>query len=157
MKLIQWLWEISIHWGQWMYSEKTKEEKTELCTGAVMYPGSQSFLHLRNIFWQPSLPLSCWRMQALNIVRCVKVKAWWLMATSDQKDLNILWSIKWAMNCAALNTCLQFQQLQTKAQQIFERGKRGREKGNTLSVSTVKPQDLTPNSFCKECEFWLSP
>lgn len=49
------------------------------------------------------------------------------------------------MNCAALNTCLQFQQLQTKAQQIFERGMRGREKRNTLSVSTVKSQYLTPN------------
>lgn len=37
------------------------------------------------------------------------------------------------MNCAALNTCLQFQQLQTKAQQIFERGREG-EKKETSSV-----------------------
>lgn len=128
-----------------MCSEKTEEEKTELCTGVAMYLGCQSLVHLRNIFQQPSLPLSYWRMQALNVVRCVKVTAWWLMATSHQKDLNILWSIKWAMNCAALNTCLQFRQLQTKAQQIFERGKREREKGNTRSVSTVKSQNLTHN------------
>lgn len=49
------------------------------------------------------------------------------------------------MNCAALNTCLQFQQLQTKAQKILERIKRGREKRNTFSVSTVKYQYITPN------------
>lgn len=79
VKLTQWLWEISILKGTILSIcgciVRGLKRRKLLYTGAVIYLVSQSLLHLRNIFQQPSLPLSYWRMQALNVVRCVKVTA----------------------------------------------------------------------------------
>lgn len=79
VKLTQWLWEISILKGTILSIcgciVRGLKRRKLLYTGAVIYVVSQSLLHLRNIFQQPSLPLSYWRMQALNVVRCVKVTA----------------------------------------------------------------------------------